>query len=129
MKIFLDTSTPNCYLALDDGQSEIKEYNWYADRNLANGLLRYIVDKLEDSSVTLNDLSGIGIKKGPGSFTGLRIGLTVANTLATELHIPIVGATNENWLAECRRLLAIGQSHQIIMPSYGQSPNITLPIR
>ncbi len=127
MKIFVDTSTPNCYLALDDGQSEIKEYNWYADRNLANGLLRYIVDKLEDSSLTLNDLSGIGIKKGPGSFTGLRIGLTVANTLAESLEVPIISESGEDWQAKVRSRLDDGQNDRIVMPNYGMAPHITKP--
>lgn len=57
-----------------------------------------IIDKvLKQSGATLSDLSGVFVIKGPGSFTGLRVGLTVANQFAHQLRIPIVGLCQDEW--------------------------------
>ncbi|MDP2585444.1 MAG: tRNA (adenosine(37)-N6)-threonylcarbamoyltransferase complex dimerization subunit type 1 TsaB [Candidatus Levybacteria bacterium] len=51
-----------------------------------------MIDKiLKKHSLGLEDLSGININVGPGSFTGLRIGLAIANALSSTLRIPING--------------------------------------
>ena len=76
MIILLDTSTAVCFLTVIDGDSR-QSYEWEAGRTLAHGLLRFLQEKTGD----LRNITGIGVMKGPGSFTGLRIGLTVANTL------------------------------------------------
>lgn len=54
-------------------------------------LLPFIKDLLVDSGISVKNLSGIGVSTGPGSFTGLRLGLITAKTLAEVLHIPVVG--------------------------------------
>ncbi len=91
MIVLLDTSTPVCKLTLVDGDSQVHD-EWEANRELANNLLRYLREQLEKQGRSLGDITGIGAFEGPGSFTGLRIGLTVLNTIAAELSIPIVGA-------------------------------------
>ena len=96
MIVLLDTSTPTCKLTLVDGEYTYTD-EWQADRTLAKHLLRYLTDKLEEYGSSLNQIEGIGVMKGPGSFTGLRIGLTVLNTIADANAVPIVGETGENW--------------------------------
>jgi tRNA threonylcarbamoyladenosine biosynthesis protein TsaB len=59
------------------------------DKNKAQAVLPLIEKSLKKHNLTLNDLSDIQANPGPGSFTGIRVGLTVANTLATLLKIPI----------------------------------------
>ena len=70
---------------------------------------------------------GIGVMKGPGSFTGLRIGLTVTNTLADSLSAPIVGATGEDWRETALEKLRAGENEKIVMPEYGAVAHITAP--
>ena len=92
-------------------------------RTLARGLLKFLEEKTGD----LHDISGIGVMKGPGSFTGLRIGLTVANTLADSLNIPIVGAMGEDWRETALSKLRAGENEKIVMPEYGAAAHITAP--
>ena len=95
------------------------------DRLLARDLLSKIRDSLQDSSSDFEHITGIGVMKGPGSFTGLRIGLTVANTLAESLEVPIIGESGEDWQAKVRSRLDDGQNDRIVMPNYGMEPNIS----
>ena len=122
MIILLDTSTATCFLTLVEGEMK-RDFEWQAGRTLARGLLKFLEEKTGD----LHDISGIGVMKGPGSFTGLRIGLTVANTLADSLNIPIVGATGEDWREIALKKLRAGENEKIVMPEYGTAAHITAP--
>lgn len=126
MILLLDTSTPVCKLSLIDGDTRY-ENEWQADRQLAKGLLAYLHDQLESQGKAFDDLTGIGTFAGPGSFTGLRIGLTVLNTLADSKHIPIVSGMSEDWQSEALQKLENGQNERIVLPFYGSEANITTP--
>jgi tRNA threonylcarbamoyladenosine biosynthesis protein TsaB len=108
MKLYLDTSTPTTILKLDD-----EEYRCDSDRALARDLLKYIHDKLEEQHKDWHDLTELHFMTGPGSFTGLRIGATVLNTLADSLNIPLY---DQN-----------GTKQKILIPVYGRPANITRP--
>ena len=122
MIILLDTSTATCFLTVVDDEAR-QDFEWQAGRTLARGLLKFLEEKTGD----LRDISGIGVMKGPGSFTGLRIGLTVANTLADSLNIPIVGAMGEDWRETALKKLRAGENEKIVMPEYGAAAHITAP--
>ena len=108
MKLYLDTSTPTTILRLDE-----HEYTWDSGKNLAEGLHAFIRDKLQENNKTWQDLSQITFYSGPGSFTGLRIGAAVVNTLADQLNIPLYDHH--------------GQQHPVIIPDYGKPANVTPP--
>jgi len=110
MKLYLDTSTPKTILKLD-GQV----YEWESDRDLAKHLLKFIQDKLQENHKDWQDLSELHFFTGPGSFTGLRIGATIINTLASELRIPIF---DQN-----------GHELKVALPKYGQPANIASPTK
>lgn len=108
MKMYLDTSTAVTVLKLDD-----KEYTWESGRELAEGLLRFIHERLVENGKDFKDISEITFMSGPGSFTGLRIGAAVVNALAHELGVPL---KNHH-----------GEVVPIIIPDYGRPANITAP--
>ncbi len=122
MIILLDTSTATCRLTTVDGESS-NNFEWEAGRTLARGLLAVIQEKVGD----VKNISGIGIMRGPGSFTGLRIGMAVANTLADGLGVPIVGETGDSWRESALGRLSSGEDDQVILPFYGGDAHITKP--
>ena len=108
LSMYLDTSTPETFLRLND-----KEYKYTFANDLAEKLLQFIHDKLQEDNKTWQDITEITFMSGPGSFTGLRIGATVVNTLASELNIPLYDHHDKQ--------------HQIILPDYGRPANISKP--
>ena len=122
MKLYLQTADDWCYWWLDD-----KSFKWRSARELSRDLLRFLQQSLEGENKTWSDLTGIVVFRGPGSYTSLRIGITVANTLADSLRIPIVGAEGENWREAGNKLLTKQFAPQIITPVYYQEAVITTP--
>lgn len=126
MILLLDTSTPVCKLTLVDGDWRYDD-QWQADRELAKNLLRYLQDQLQKNGKSFTDIRGIGVFAGPGSFTGLRIGMTVLNTIADAQKIAIVGATGDDWQNVVLTKLQNGENEKIVLPVYGGDAHITKP--
>lgn len=126
MILLIDTSSADAKLSFWE-EGSFYDYAWQADRQLAKELLPQLEKQLEQRNKTWKDISGIGAFLGPGSFTGLRIGLTVANTLADGLNIPIVGSSEKTWREIVVRRLQSGENDTIILPDYGSEAHITIP--
>ena len=126
MILCLDTSTPITHLSFMDGEWRY-DTNWESGRELAKGLLEFIEKELSFQGKAWQDITGLVIFKGPGSFTGLRIGITVFNTLAYANNWPIVGASGDTWRQEGVQRLADGDNDAIVVPEYGGEANITKP--
>lgn len=126
MILLLDTSTPVCKLTLVSKKGTYTD-EWQADRELAKDLLRYITNQLEKNNTMWSDVSGVGAFRGPGSFTGLRIGLTVLNTASEALEVPIVGEAGEDWQGRAIVRLQNGENDRIVLPFYGSEAHITKP--
>jgi len=126
MILLLDTSTPVCKVSFVDGDWRFDD-EWESGRTLAKGLLGYLQTNMQQHDKTWTDISGIVGFQGPGSFTGLRIGLTVLNTIADSEAIPIVGATGDNWQTDGLARLSAGENDELVMPEYGAEAHITTP--
>jgi tRNA threonylcarbamoyladenosine biosynthesis protein TsaB len=125
MILLVDTSTSTCFVRLVVNEQSY-DYEWEASRTLADGLLGYLANILEKHQATLKDVTHIGVMKGPGSFTGLRIGLVVLNTLADANGAAIVGVEKQDdWQKIAIERLRSGVNDRIVLPEYGREANIT----
>jgi tRNA threonylcarbamoyladenosine biosynthesis protein TsaB len=114
-------------LGLFNGAEAIDKLQWEAHRTLADTIHLKIKELLDNNKLDWDKLGGIVGFAGPGSFTGLRIGLTVANALAYSLHIPIVATKNDDWQGQGIKQLLAGKNQKIAVPYYGQEANISTP--
>lgn len=100
MILVLDTATrrPVVALAADDG-TVIAERTWESRHRHGEELLARLDECLKEIGARREELTGVVVGTGPGSFTGLRIGLATAKTIAYALAIPIVGVSSTRALA------------------------------
>ena len=126
MILLLDTSTPVCKASFR-GDGVHVDCEWESGRGLAKGLLGYLQEQLEAQGKSWTDVTGLGVFKGPGSFTGLRIGITVMNSLSYANTLPIVGEMGDTWQEKALSRLANGENDEMVLPEYGGEANITTP--
>ena len=94
-----DTSTPYLSIALCDGSTVLAEITRYADRQHAEKLLIYTQWLLAEHNKELSDIDLLAVSHGPGSFTGLRVGVAAWKGLATGAGLPIMGVSTLDALA------------------------------
>jgi len=91
MLVAIDTATGYASLALHDGFRVRVEHTWESPRRHTVELLPRLAAALEQLDIGAEHLSGVAVTRGPGSFTGLRVGLSVAKGLALARGLPLVG--------------------------------------
>jgi tRNA threonylcarbamoyladenosine biosynthesis protein TsaB len=123
----LRTDKPEAEVGLYDDDKQLNYENWEAHRQLAETIHLKIKEILDLSSISWHDVEGIVIYKGPGSFTGLRIGFSVANALAYAQKTPIVAIGGEDWLQQGIKDLQAGKNDKVALPEYGAQPHTTTP--
>jgi len=99
MLLALDTATPLVTVALHDGADVVAELSGDAPMKHGEQLAPLIASALERAGIVRQDLTAIGVGVGPGPFTGLRVGLVTARTLAFVLEIPVYGVCTLDVLA------------------------------
>ena len=119
------TDQPEAEIGIFDDQSKCAYETWLAHRELSVTLHTRIEALLSSQNKQLSDVQGIVGFAGPGSFTGLRIGLTVANALAYGLSIPVVASKGDDWIAAGIGRLMQGERDEIALPEYGAPVHIT----
>lgn len=121
------TDKPESEVGLFDDNSKLAYETWHAHRQLAETIHIKLKQLLKSAGKTWQDVEGVVVYAGPGSFTGLRIGMSVANALAYSLDISISAASESEWIKQGQKKLNKGLSVPFVVPKYGSAPNITIP--
>jgi tRNA threonylcarbamoyladenosine biosynthesis protein TsaB len=121
------TDKPEAEIGFYDGNEKLAYEKWQAHRQLAETIHLKIAKNLQSIGKEWSDMQGIVVYKGPGSFTGLRIGLSVANALAFSLAVPIISVTGEDWVETGIKRLHAGQNEKTALPEYGAPVHTTPP--
>ncbi|MGD2165707.1 MAG: tRNA (adenosine(37)-N6)-threonylcarbamoyltransferase complex dimerization subunit type 1 TsaB [Anaerolineae bacterium] len=115
MLLAVDTATQQASLALHDGFRVRVEQTWEAPRRHTRELAPRLAAAMEQIALLPKRLSGVAVAKGPGSFTGLRIGMSVAKGLAVSQKLPLIAVPTLDVVASAqgrdrRRLGALLQA-------------------
>lgn len=125
MILLVNTSGEGNCLALfePDGKELIQRE--LPERKTSEVILTELEGLLQDADKKKEDLTGVAVVIGPGSFTGLRVGLSFANALALGLEIPVLGLPTG---ADPAREISKGKfEKQWLRPDYGGEAHVTEP--
>jgi len=93
MILGIDTITEKAGVFL--GSKEASFFDPLETKHASDSLIGLIERLIKEAGTTLNELKGVMVVKGPGSFTGVRVGVAVANQFSHQLNIPILGITTD----------------------------------
>lgn len=95
----IDTSTDICSVGLSNKEDFIGEINIQLKRRHSERLLPIIKKIFSEIDYEIQDLDGLAVTDGPGSFTGLRIGLSTAQAFKRALNIPVYSVSSLEYMA------------------------------
>jgi tRNA threonylcarbamoyl adenosine modification protein YeaZ len=133
MILGIDTSGETCYIALiDQANDAVKCTQFNHNRQLIEQLPAYIDAFLSENYATLKDIECLVCGTGPGSFTGVRVGVMYAKTLAFALGKPVIGISSFDAAAYedisiNRAVVCTSKRNEVIAavyPVYAKSPSI-----
>lgn len=93
MLLAIDTATQIMSLALHDGRKLLAEQTWHTANNHTIELAPSIQAMLERCELRFKDLDALAVSIGPGSYSGLRVGVSLAKGLASAYSLPLVGVS------------------------------------
>lgn len=121
------TDKPEAEIGLFNDEKRLAYTTWQAHRQLAETIHQQIAKLLQSIGKDWKDIEGVVCFKGPGSFTGLRIGLTIGNAVAYSISIPVVSEGSEYWIEQGIQRLQNKENEVVTIPEYGSPVHITLP--
>jgi tRNA threonylcarbamoyladenosine biosynthesis protein TsaB len=99
MLLAIDTATRFISLALYDGIEILAESTWQSLNQHTEQLAPAVYQMMDRGEYEMSDLHALAVSTGPGSYTGLRIGIALAKGFATALKLPLIGVTTLDTLA------------------------------
>ena len=105
MLLAIDTATRIASIALYEEGEVRSEHSWHSQDSHTVELMPNLVRMLKQQSVETGELAGVAVSLGPGSFTGIRIGMSIAKGLSLALELPMVGVPSLD-------ALGYGQAYQ-----------------
>ena len=99
--LLIETATESCSVALSKDKETIAEIYINEPKAHATLLARYIKDILSENGLTVQDCDAIAVSEGPGSYTGLRVGVSCAKGLCYGADKPLIGVGTLAAIAQC----------------------------
>ena len=99
MLLAIDTSTNASGVALYDGREVLAECAWFSGRRHAEQVLPVVDLLLRNNDAAPSDLTAVAVATGPGSWSGLRVGMSLAKSLVLARDLPLVGVPTLHVLA------------------------------
>jgi tRNA threonylcarbamoyladenosine biosynthesis protein TsaB len=99
MLLAIDTSTAQVGLALYDGTQILSEMTWTTRQHHTTELAPALSGLLNRCGVSMDMVNALGVAVGPGSFTSLRVGLSLVKGIALARHIPVIGISTLDIIA------------------------------
>ena len=114
MKILhIETSSRNCSVAISDGEELLCLCEEVSENYKQSESLHTFVEwALEGAEISLKDIEAVSLGKGPGSYTGLRIGAASAKGFCYGLKVPLIAVNSLETMIE----LFLGQNYDVIIP-------------
>jgi tRNA threonylcarbamoyladenosine biosynthesis protein TsaB len=116
--LLLETATDSCSVALSENSNIIAEKYINQPKAHASLLARYICDILQENNLTMEDCSAVAVSKGPGSYTGLRVGVSCAKGLCYGASKPLISVCTLATIAQMAldNNLYTGEGDFLIVP-------------
>jgi len=100
MILLIETSTPVCSVALAKGAEILAIRENHEGLSHAKLAANFVDEIMQETDVKLSDLDAVAISKGPGSYTGLRIGVSIAKGLCYALNKPLIAVSSLQAIAQ-----------------------------
>jgi len=117
--LFIDTSGEYSRIIFFSEQKIVFSKKWKGKGELSDTLLKKIDSSLLEFGIQKEKIKQVAVFSGPGSYTGLRIGITCANLLAWSLKIPVINANKKAEIISAKK--------DFILPIYFADARITSP--
>ncbi|MBQ9072441.1 MAG: tRNA (adenosine(37)-N6)-threonylcarbamoyltransferase complex dimerization subunit type 1 TsaB [Bacilli bacterium] len=97
--LLIDTSTSNITVSIVENDNILYNYHEFIKTDMSSKIMPIINEGLKQLNLTINDINKIFVVNGPGSFTGIRVGVTVAKTIAWALKKDIIALSSLELMA------------------------------
>lgn len=88
--LFIDTCSNYLIISIIKNMEMIYYFNEKNDINLSSKIMPIIDESFRTTNLTINDIDKVFVVNGPGSFTGIRVGVTIAKVIGSSLNIPLI---------------------------------------
>ena len=112
--LYIETATDVCSVALSRGAEVIGLKEEVGGNNHAKHLLPFVDEVLKQAEVSMKEINGVAVSIGPGSYTGLRIGVSTAKGIAYTAGIPVMAISTLESIAQGAKTLWSGTSTETV---------------
>lgn len=127
MILCVRSDSENVYVGFYEDGVEKEAKSWVAGRELSIQILSVLETYCDKAAIKMNGITGVVVYQGPGSYTGLRIACSVANSIGYSYAIPVVGSTGHTWIEDGINNLLKTSKFIAIAPIYGGEVYTTPP--